>query len=88
LATDRAIPLGAHPHSPLKRLLAPGAWEVINAARLKAPNVPARPSFGQPDTTPYENVSVPTLLLVGAEDKLRDPGYHEVMVPRGARDRG
>jgi pimeloyl-ACP methyl ester carboxylesterase len=62
--------------------LAPGAWEVINAARLKAPNVPPRSTFGQPDTIRYENVSVPTLVLVGAEDKLREPGYHHAMVER------
>jgi len=69
-------------HRRVRASLAPGAWEVINAARLKAPNVPPRSSFGQPDATPYEKVSVPTLLLVGAEDKLREPGYHEAMVER------
>jgi 2-hydroxymuconate-semialdehyde hydrolase len=62
--------------------LAPGAWEVINAARLKAPNVPPRASFGQPDKTPYENVKAATLIFAGAEDKLREPGYHEVVVER------
>jgi 2-hydroxymuconate-semialdehyde hydrolase len=62
--------------------LAPGAWEVINAARLKAPNVPARGGFGQPDATPYENVKFPTLLFVGACDKLREPGYHHAMIER------
>jgi pimeloyl-ACP methyl ester carboxylesterase len=62
--------------------LAPGAWEVINAARLKAPNVPSRSTFGQPDETRYENVKAPTLIFAGAEDKLREPGYHEVMAER------
>lgn len=62
--------------------LAPGAWEVISAARLKAPNVPARSNFGQPDTIPYENVTTPTLIFAGGEDKLREPGYHEGMLER------
>ena len=62
--------------------LAPGAWEVINAARLKAPNVSPRSTFGQPDETPYENVKAPTLIFAGAEDKLREPGYHAVMAER------
>jgi len=59
--------------------LEPGAWEAINAARLKAPNVPPRSSFGQDDTTPYEAIPFPTLLVVGARDKLREPGYHVPM---------
>lgn len=62
--------------------LQPGAWEVANAARLKAPNIPARSNFGQPDTNRYESVAVPTLVCAGAHDKLREPGYHEVMVDR------
>jgi 2-hydroxymuconate-semialdehyde hydrolase len=62
--------------------LVPGAWEVISAARLKAPNVPARSNFGQPDTIPYESVTVPTLIFAGGADKLREPGYHEGMAER------
>lgn len=59
--------------------LEPGAWETISAARLKAPNVPARTSFGQEDRTPYEEIPFPTLVVVGAEDKLRLPGYHHAL---------
>ncbi len=59
--------------------LQPGAWEAINAARLKAPNVPQRTSFGQEDRTPYERIPYPTLVVVGSEDKLRLPGYHHAM---------
>lgn len=62
--------------------LEPGAWEVANAPRLKAPNVPPRSSFGQPDTNVYENVGVPTLICAGAHDKLREPGYHQEMLAR------
>lgn len=59
--------------------LEPGAWEVVAAARFKAPNVPPRSQFGQEDTTPYEQVPFPTLVIAGLCDKLREPGYHEVM---------
>ena len=57
----------------------PGAWECASAARFKAPFVEATGQFGKPDATPYENIEVPTLLIAGANDELRLPGYaHEV----------
>lgn len=59
--------------------LVPGAWEAVAATRLKAPNVPPRSNFGQEDTTPYENVKVPTLVVAGARDKLRLPGYEKAL---------
>jgi 2-hydroxymuconate-semialdehyde hydrolase len=59
--------------------LRPGAWEAVAAARLKAPNVPPRPQFGQEDTTPYERVPFPTLVIAGACDRLREPGYEQAM---------
>jgi 2-hydroxymuconate-semialdehyde hydrolase len=62
--------------------LAPGAWEAVAAARLKAPNIPPRKDFGQDDTTAYERVPYPTLVLVGAEDKLRIPGWQTVFEER------
>jgi pimeloyl-ACP methyl ester carboxylesterase len=55
--------------------LEPGVWEACAAARFKAPHIPPRPSYGQPDSIPYENIDIPTLLVVGDEDKLRLPGY-------------
>ena len=56
--------------------LIPGAWECTAAARLKSPAVaPREDLFGAPDPTPYENIKVPTLIIAGAEDKLRQPGY-------------
>jgi len=58
---------------------APGAWEAVAAARFKSPQVPERPQFGQPDTIPYERIPFPTLAVAGGEDKLREPGYHEVL---------
>jgi pimeloyl-ACP methyl ester carboxylesterase len=53
----------------------PGAWEAVAAARFKSPQVPARSDFGQPDSTEYEAIDVPVLVLAGADDKLREPGY-------------
>ncbi|MBF6571057.1 MAG: alpha/beta hydrolase [Candidatus Binataceae bacterium] len=56
--------------------LIPGAWECAAAARLKRPDLERKAeSFGQPDSTQYELISVPTLIVAGANDKLRMPGY-------------
>jgi pimeloyl-ACP methyl ester carboxylesterase len=55
--------------------IAPGAWEAVAAARFRSPNAPERKEFGQVDGTNYEAISVPILLIAGAEDKLRMPGY-------------
>lgn len=55
--------------------LEPGQWEFVSAPRLRAPFAPNRGDFGNVDDTPYELVSVPTLLTAGAQDKLREPGY-------------
>jgi pimeloyl-ACP methyl ester carboxylesterase len=54
----------------------PGAWECAAAARFKSPAAAAKGSgFGGADNTPYEEISVPTLIVAGAEDRLREPGY-------------
>ena len=61
----------------------PGAWECAAAARFKSPAAAAKGSgFGAADATAYENIAVPTLIVAGAEDRLREPGYAEVL---GAR---
>lgn len=57
--------------------LEPGAWEWAASARLRSPAAPPRPDFGGADTTPYHRIRVPTLLVAGAQDKLREPGYGE-----------
>lgn len=62
--------------------LIPGAWECAAAARFKAPHVPRRSDFGQPDTTPYEAIEMPTLIVAGEEDPLREPGYAETLHAR------
>lgn len=54
----------------------PGAWECAAAARFKSPAAALKDSgFGAADATKYENISVPTLIVAGAEDRLREPGY-------------
>jgi pimeloyl-ACP methyl ester carboxylesterase len=55
--------------------LLPGAWESVAASRFKPPLAEPRKEFGQPDTTPYGNIAVPTLLISGAKDRLRMKGY-------------
>jgi pimeloyl-ACP methyl ester carboxylesterase len=62
--------------------LLPGAWEATAAARLRNPTVPARAEFGQPDKTPYETIPFRTLVIAGANDKLRNPGYADEIVAR------
>lgn len=65
--------------------LAPGAWEAVAATRLKAPDIAPRRGFGHADTTPYEQITVPTLAVAGTADRLRQPGYFEAFqrIPHG-----
>ena len=60
----------------------PGAWEVAAASRFKSPVVPERPMFGRPDRTVYENISVPTLFVAGANDRLLEPNYWTTVAAR------
>jgi pimeloyl-ACP methyl ester carboxylesterase len=60
----------------------PGAWEAVAAARFKSPLVEPRSDFGTKDTIAYENISVPTLLIAGAQDRLREPGYADELARR------
>jgi 2-hydroxymuconate-semialdehyde hydrolase len=55
--------------------LVPGAWEATAAARFRSPAAAPRSQFGVPDTIPYEQIRCPVLLVAGANDKLREPGY-------------
>jgi len=59
-----------------------GAWECAAAARFRAPVRPASSAFGRPDDTPYERIDVPALLIAGADDKLREPGYAPAVAAR------
>ncbi len=60
----------------------PGAFECCSASRLRAPFREARPYFGSADQTPYENVAVPTLIIAGAEDPLREKGFATALAAR------
>lgn len=66
----------------LKASLEPGAWECAAASRLKNPLVPARPAGGLVDTTVYEVLDLPVLLIAGAEDKIKEPGYAKKVAQR------
>lgn len=66
----------------LQATLQPGAWESVAVARFKAPHVPPRGEFGQPDSTAYENIRVPCLLIAGEHDKLRDRNYTAPLIER------
>ena len=64
---------------------APGAWEAIAAARFRRPGAKASPA---PSTTrAYERISVPTLVVEGAGDKLLPSGWAADVAARitGAR---
>ena len=64
----------------------PGAWECASAPRLRRPEQNqgdrANQSFGVPDDTVYENVAVPVLIIAGANDPLRNPGYSRELAAR------
>jgi pimeloyl-ACP methyl ester carboxylesterase len=63
--------------------LMPGAWECASAARIRPPSPPpADRGFGKPDGTPYENIRVPALIVAGAQDRLREPGYAPKLAQR------
>ncbi len=63
--------------------LMPGAWECAAAARFRSPAAEARDAgFGIPDANAYENMACPTLVVAGAEDRLREPGYAQGLAER------
>jgi pimeloyl-ACP methyl ester carboxylesterase len=62
--------------------IVPGAWECAAAARLRSPVAPTRGDFGAPDPTPWENIAPPTLMVAGANDKLKVPGYAAELAER------
>ena len=62
--------------------IVPGAWEATAAARFRSPLSPPRQAIGQPDKTPYENIAVPTLVVAGAKDRLREPGFADAIAAR------
>jgi len=67
-----------------KYALIPGTWECTAAVRFRRPNpkTKAGGQFGNPDNTPYEKIAVPTLLIAGKQDQLREPGYAPKLAKR------
>ncbi|WP_299560029.1 alpha/beta fold hydrolase [uncultured Mycolicibacterium sp.] len=64
--------------------IAPGAWEALAAARFRRPG--AEPPPPPSSSRPYERISVPTLVVEGAQDKLLPPGWAAgiaAQIPRG-----
>jgi len=57
----------------------PGAWECTAAVRFKAP---WREPSGMPTPPDYSGLSVPTLLVTGARDGLREPGFGAKLQPQ------
>jgi pimeloyl-ACP methyl ester carboxylesterase len=64
-----------------KLALMPGAWEATAAARFRAP---FRESGGRSEreSLDYSRIRVPTLVMAGAKDPLRLPGYADELVAR------
>ncbi|MFD1557268.1 alpha/beta fold hydrolase [Paraburkholderia silviterrae] len=61
----------------------PGAWEAVAAARFRSPvEKHERSEFGNADITPYQNISRPTLLVAGEQDRLRMPGFAKELVTK------
>ncbi|MGH2507716.1 MAG: alpha/beta fold hydrolase [Ktedonobacteraceae bacterium] len=56
--------------------LEPGAWECTAAVRFKAPG---RESSGAKRPASYRMVRVPTMLIAGEKDNLRQPGYAQAL---------
>ncbi|HEX9808997.1 MAG TPA: alpha/beta fold hydrolase [Alphaproteobacteria bacterium] len=56
----------------------PGAWEATSAARFRAPFREAR-APSEREALDYSRIRVPTLIMAGARDPLRNPGYGEAL---------
>jgi len=55
--------------------LIPGSWECTAAARFRRPGVKAR----EREETDYRKIKRPTLIVAGAKDPLREPGYAKLL---------
>jgi pimeloyl-ACP methyl ester carboxylesterase len=53
--------------------LVPGSWECTAAARFRRPGV----KTGEKEEIDYRAIRRPTLIVAGAKDPLREPGYAE-----------
>lgn len=64
-----------------EQALVPGAWELIASLGLRPPWA-APPPDGPADPTDYARIRVPVLLLAGAADRLKPPGWADELAPR------
>jgi pimeloyl-ACP methyl ester carboxylesterase len=55
--------------------LEPGSWECTAAARFRRPGTSARDK----EEIDYRNITRPTLIVAGAKDPLREPGYAQAL---------
>jgi pimeloyl-ACP methyl ester carboxylesterase len=63
--------------------LMPGAWECVAAPRLAVPaRSGGKDGFGKADGIPYESISVPTLIVAGLNDRMREKGYAQELAGR------
>lgn len=62
--------------------LAPGSWQCTASARLRPPGMTGIVDIGKKDETDYEQISAPTLIVAGADDPLREPGYADELARR------
>ena len=60
----------------------PGAWEATAVARFKAPFPKDENARAERDAIDYSNIRVPTLVIAGKLDPLRNPGYTDGFVPK------
>ncbi|RYF56725.1 MAG: alpha/beta hydrolase [Comamonadaceae bacterium] len=58
--------------------LAPGAWEAIAAARFRRPE-PVQATRGAQKAIDYAAITVPTLIVEGADDKIKPPGWSKAL---------
>lgn len=60
----------------------PGAWEATAVARFKAPFPKEEEARAERNAIDYGNIRVPTLVIAGKLDPLRNPGYTDGFVPK------
>ncbi|GAA3191195.1 alpha/beta fold hydrolase [Dactylosporangium siamense] len=57
----------------------PGAFEAFASLALRRPDAPPPPAG---DPTPYERITVPVLVVAGAQDRLKEPGFAAAVATR------
>ena len=60
----------------------PGAWEATAVARFKAPFPKEEDARAERNAIDYGNIRVPTLVIAGKLDPLRNPGYTDSFAPK------